>query len=241
VSALTRAVVPPALGNNPRQSKAYALLLVCVLLVASFPGALIGVAIALIVWRVTRPDHLTRWLFAGLSAATIPAVQPGADLVWSWNLVTSDAAPGAVIASMPAEILLGPVILVAWQLGLSYRQDTIHGEEWRRFNQLLHRKRSLERTPSLLEAPAHPAGQIRLGMTVESRRPLDLGLDDIAHHIFVPGASGSGKTTTLVRLADGALANGYGVVIVDCKGVGLGAEARTLASLHNVPFTVVDP
>jgi Type IV secretion-system coupling protein DNA-binding domain len=242
VTALTRAVVPPAQGNNQRQSKAYALLLVCILMLASFPGALIGLAIALVVWRATRPNLLTRWLFAGLSAATIPAVQPGAHLVWSWSLISgSDATPGTVIASMPAEVLSGPLILVAWQLGLAYRQDTIHAEEWRRFNQLLHRKRSLERTPSLLEAPAHPAGQIRLGMTVESRRPLDLGLDDIAHHIFVPGASGSGKTTTLVRLADGALANGYGVVVVDCKGVGLGAEAHTLASLHNVPFTVVDP
>src|SRR4029077_15724762 len=50
-----------------------------------------------------------------------------------------------------------------------------------------------------------------------------------------------GKTTTLVRLADGALANGYGLVIIDCKGVGLGREARPLATRHGVPFTVVDP
>jgi len=55
-------------------------------------------------------------------------VQPAAPFFWSWNLVTSNTTPAAVIAST-AEILLGPFILVAWQLGLAYRRDTIHGEE----------------------------------------------------------------------------------------------------------------
>jgi hypothetical protein len=99
----------------------------------------------------------------------------------------------------------------------------------------------LERTHRPQEVPPHYGGRIRLGVTTETETDVDLDLDDIAHHVFLPGASGSGKTTTLLRLADGALANGYGVVVVDCKGIGLGAEAKLLAARHDVPFTVVDP
>ena len=32
-----------------------------------------------------------------------------------------------------------------------------------------------------------------------------------------------------------------GVVIVDCKGSGLGGMARRLAARHSLPFTVIDP
>ncbi len=57
---------------------------------------------------------------------------------------------------------------------------------------------------------------------------------------LIPGASGTGKTTTLMRLAEGALANGFAVVIVDCKGDGPRATRR-LAERHPCPFTLVDP
>ena len=253
----TRPVVPPALGHNTRDSKAYALFTVSALLVVTFPGTLIGVGMAYAVWRITRPDIVTRWLIAGLAAATAAALQPALALIWSWNLLAQIVAPsnpsefsaGAILASLPAEMLLGPLVLVAVQLGVAYRRDTIHGEEWSRYNEVANRKRALERgwpgpdggAASTGDAQAHPSGKIRLGFVTDDGRPFDLGADDVAQHIFIPGASGTGKTTTLVRLADGALANGYGVIIIDCKGVGLGGEARTLASRHGVPFTIVDP
>jgi Type IV secretion-system coupling protein DNA-binding domain len=43
-------------------------------------------------------------------------------------------------------------------------------------------------------------------------------ISEVAQHTFVPGASGTGTTTTLVRLVDGALANRCVVVIIDSKG-----------------------
>lgn len=64
----------------------------------------------------------------------------------------------------------------------------------------------------------HPPGGIRLGVVAAGRQAFDLDPREIGQHVFVPGASGTGKTTTLVRLADGALANGYSGAIVDCKG-----------------------
>ncbi|HEV3212920.1 MAG TPA: type IV secretion system DNA-binding domain-containing protein [Acidimicrobiales bacterium] len=69
----------------------------------------------------------------------------------------------------------------------------------------------------------------------------DLTIGEIAQHIFLPGASGSGKTTTVACLMDGLLSCGYGVVIIDCKGSGLGAAARALAQRHRVALNVVDP
>lgn len=253
----TRAVVPPALGHNTRDSKAYALFTVSAVLVLTFPGTLIGAGIAYAVWRVTQPDIVTRWLVAGLAAAAAAALQPAIALIWSWDVLARLVAPtastqfstSAILASLPAEMLLGPLVLVGVQLGVAYRRDTIHGEEWSRYRGVANRKRALERgwpgpdggTAAARDAQAHPSGKIRLGLATDDARPFDLGADDIAQHVFIPGASGTGKTTTLVRLADGALAAGYGVVIIDCKGVGLGREARTLATRHGVPFTIVDP
>jgi hypothetical protein len=253
----TRTALPPALGHNTRDSKAYALFTVGAVLVVTFPGTLLGAAIAFAVWRITRPDVVTRWLIASLSAAAAAALQPAVALIWSWSLLAhlfspadpEPFSPGAILASLPAEMLLGPLVLVAFELGVDYRRQTIHGEEWARYNQVAERKRALERgwpgpgtgSADVGSAQAQPAGKIPIGISTDDGGAFDLDLEDISQHVFIPGASGTGKTTTLVRLADGALANGYGVVIVDCKGVGLGGEARSLASRHSVPFTIVDP
>src|SRR5438105_4323686 len=97
---------------------------------------------------------------------------------------------------------------------------------------------SVSKSPPTLMA--HPPGAIRLGTEAVSRRPFDLPLDALGRHVFLPGLTGEGKTTTIIRLADGALAGGYGVVIVDCKG-GLGDDVRALAERHGVPFSIVSP
>lgn len=246
---------PLAQLNNAQQSKAMAAITVCALLVFTFPGALIGAAIAFVLWRFTRPDIITRWLIAGLSAATSAAFLPIVTHPWSWTLLATAFTPtgpsvstDTMLSSLPAEALFGPLILLAFQLGLEYRRQTIHGQEWGRHRDVERRKKALEHgwpgprgAAATADAQAHPPGMIRLGVSADDELPFDLGAAEIAQHIFVPGASGTGKTTTLVRLADGALANGYGVVIIDCKGVGLGGEARLLASRRGVPFTVVDP
>ena len=86
----------------------------------------------------------------------------------------------------------------------------------------------------------HPPGKIRLGLS-DRHQLFDLDIAEIAQHVFVPGATGTGKTTTLMRLAGGALSNGYGVVVIDCKGVGLAPAAKQLAEKFHVPFNVVDP
>ncbi len=95
----------------------------------------------------------------------------------------------------------------------------------------------------------HTTGTICLGKERGTSREFSLFVDvtrsdrqsELAQHVFLLGSPGSGKTTLIMLLVDGALLNGYGVVIVDCKGGGLGDAAKRLADRYGVDFFLVDP
>ena len=221
--------------------------------VTIFPGALLGAGLAILVWRVSRPSIVATWLLGVLGAATAAmfwsALVPG----WPWHLLlawaqgaSSGLTPWAVLQSVAGEALLGPLLVASAQFGLAHAARTIQGQEWLRTREMASRKKALERgwtgPQTTNGAAARPSrGHMRLGAVAEDQRPFDLSIEELSQHVFLPGASGSGKTTTIARIADGALANGYGVVIVDCKGSGLGGVARSLAERHKLPFTLVDP
>lgn len=250
----TRSVPRPAGAHNLDHNTALSLFTVAIALVAVCPGALLGALVALVIWRATRPDIVTKWLLGGLGGATVGGLHAALAIGWPWRLLLHGIDPSlsgglvsATIArSVLIEALLGPLALAAQQSGQVYWRRTIQGQEWARHREMTDRKKALERGwpgPIGSQAAAttsHPNGTIRLGVGADGRA-FDLSADEIAQHIFVPGASGTGKTTTLVRIADGALASGYGVAIIDCKGSGLGASARQLATRHHLPFTLVDP
>jgi len=242
----------PAQAHNIDYSNAVTLFTGAVFVVAAFPGALIGVLLSSAVWRLTRPDIVTRWLTAGLGAATLAGLHSSVVIGWPWRALLQTWIPGlatglsphAVALSVPAEALAGPAALVLFQAANALWGRTIHGQEWARYQDVVSRKKALERHwPGPAGSDQGPAseGSLRLGVGTQDRRPFEIGAGELAQHIFLPGASGYGKTTTLVTLADGALANGYGVVIVDFKGSELGGLAKKLASRHHLPFTVVDP
>jgi len=88
-------------------------------------------------------------------------------------------------------------------------------------------------------ADAGDAASVTLGLV--DGRPFRLELRELSQHVFIPGASGSGKTTTVACIVDGHLSHGCGTVIVDCKGTGLDEAARVLSIRHDVPLHVVDP
>jgi hypothetical protein len=253
----TRPVPRPTQANNLDSANAATFLLLAVAVALACPASLLGGTAALGAWRVLRPSTFERWLLAGLGTVTVVVLRGQVALGWPVQLILHGFAPQAatsvslpaVLASLPVELLAGPLLLVLVETGNLYRSRTIHGQEWARYHDADGRKKALERgwtgpggtgeNPSEPQA-AHPTGKIRLGAVVTSRQPFELEADELFHHVFVPGASGSGKTNTLVCLADGALANGFGVVIVDCKGSGLGAQARGLATKYGVPLTTVD-
>jgi hypothetical protein len=83
---------------------------------------------------------------------------------------------------------------------------------------------------------------VRLGVDAKVNQFFDLAMTELAQHVLLPGATGTGKTTTLRRLADGTLASGWGVVVMDCKGSpALHAVAMSLARRYDLKFSAVQP
>ncbi|MHB8593968.1 MAG: type IV secretion system DNA-binding domain-containing protein [Acidimicrobiales bacterium] len=245
---------PSPLTQNWNHNTATTLLAVAAIGVLLVPGALVGALLAWVVWRVTRPPILVTWLLGALGAATAAAQASALSVAWPWQLLAASvginqSAPSAnaIAASLPVEALFGPLVLVVARHGVDHWWRTIQGQEWARARAVAAQKKALERGwpgPDGAKPPADDGGApgvIRLGTLAEDGRPFDIAIGELGQHVFLPGASGTGKTTTIARLADGALANGYGVVIVDCKGSGLGGVARQLAHRLAVPFTRVDP
>ncbi len=252
----TRPAPTSALFHNNEYAIASTVFVACAIGVTIFPGSLVGALVAIAVWRVTRPSIVASWLLGLLGAATAAILSPTLLPAWPWRLLLdwlqpsgAMLAPSAIEQSVAVEALLGPLLVAALQFGLTHAARTIQGQEWLRTREMASRKKALERgwpgpqqqRPAAVTPAAPSRGSLRLGLVAEDGRPFDLGIEELSQHVFLPGASGSGKTTTIGRIADGALANGYAVVIVDCKGSGLGGVARTLAARHKVRFTTVDP
>lgn len=248
----SRSVPRPTLVHNADHSNAIGVLSLAAGAVLAFPGALIGALLVHLMWRVTRPDIVTRWLLAAVGAATVAALRSAVAIAWPWRALLgawqpslgAGVTPQAVAHSITVEILAGPAVLVVLQLGTALWARTIHGQEWARYRELDNRKKALERGwpgPATAGDAPDEVGAVRLGVDATRSTPFDLDAGELAQHVFIPGTSGTGKTTTIVTLADGVLANGYGAVFVDFKGSGLRVKAQKLAERHGLPFTLVDP
>ena len=251
-----------------RVTTTLAVAIACALIAA--PAAILGMAVSWIVSRVIRPTLLTTVvLTVGASASFIVLIRQVA-WMWPFGLFvpgrlydlmppsSADALGSVVGRSCAIEQLLGPALFLAFDALLGYREHTLsaglyhqaprnaegeRGRWWQSFGSPLWSQRY---DPNMAAGsavdPSHPNGSIRLGVDRDNRRrAFDLTPDELRQHVFAPGASGSGKTTTLARIADGAMGHGYGLVIVDCKGVGLGSTAQMLARRHGLPYYTVDP
>jgi hypothetical protein len=65
-----------------------------------------------------------------------------------------------------------------------------------------------------------------------------LGLVELERHVTLIGTTGSGKTTTLGRLMDAALAAGWPVLVVDAKGGRLATVCTVLGNAHRLPSRI---
>lgn len=251
-------LAPDALSYDPHRElsvrdNAVALLFASLAAGLINPGVLLG-ALAVLPFqrRVSRSVSL---LVAGSLACLAWYLRSAVLLAWPWRMTygmqlqgwfpsLSPLSPNpAITHSIAVEALVGPFLLQVCVLALSLLNQSI-------IVQLRIQRKSAKRRQLAASQPAscstdqrhdHPRGAIRLGLDVERKVPVDLEPHELSEHVFIPGASGSGKTTTLVRLAEGALQLGWGVVILDCKGGDLGDVARRLALSADVPFLLVDP
>jgi hypothetical protein len=259
--AIESQAAPAAPGSieNHVQDLGALLALFCAVVALADPGVVLGAAVAG-GWRwLHRPSTVRRVVCAMLVVAPLLALHSFVVCAWPWRAwlghVFPQLAPvdgSLALRSLYAEALAGPLwfeatgvvaLLRNRRVDAQVRRDhRLDQRRWRAISGRRQRMLALDPHTSTERSHVHPRGAIRLGLDAETNRALDLQLPvDLAAHVFLPGASGSGKTTTVVRLADGALANGYGVVIVDAKAGGLSAAARQLAQRYGVPFHLVDP
>ncbi len=223
----------------------------CVLAALVAPGLLIGAAIAYRFWHRLRPQPSGRWAsaigVAVLGGLFVPVI------VWLWplRLLFGLLPPGGnIVVSVIGEALWGPLVLQAILHFTIYEQ---HPPRMQGMHQSTPAGQGTPTSPtsSPPTSPmpsavswAHPKGFIRLGAD-PSNQPFDLALNEalneLKQHVFIPGLPGTGKTTTLTRLMDGAMANGYGVVIVDFKGGGLRLDAERVARAHKRTTYIVSP
>jgi hypothetical protein len=243
--------------ESTTKSTAATLVLLCILLMLSNPGTAIGALTALWFWRVPRARSAFRWTLA-LSLVAVQILLHNAILVaWPWRLawgtqlvssvswMTPVQTAPSISASVLVESFAGPLILQAIVLSLTMFGSLL---TWQlRWQRRANKKRAIAvNGPQIAVAPAgdpfvHPHGCIRLGIDRETRRPVDLAISELAEHVFIPGASGSGKTTTLSRLSAGALRLGHSLIVIDCKGGDLKQVSQDLADKQGVSFNLIDP
>jgi hypothetical protein len=226
------------------------------------PGIMLGAAVAGAWIWLHQPSARQRVVCAVLIALPLLALQPFVVWGWPWRgwlastaLVHLSPVDGSLaLRSFYTEALAGPLWLEGALLVARLRRRTVHAQVRRDHRLDKRRWRAIRehaqpafpaRNAKALRAdisPEHPLGRIRIGRDLETNTALDLELpSDLAAHVFLPGASGSGKTNTIARLADGALACGYGLAVIDCKAGGLGNTARKLALRYDLPFYLVNP
>jgi hypothetical protein len=201
------------------------------LLALLYPLALVGAVLTIGYWIVRRSPNWHRNLFA-FAGAGVGVLMGGYIPIWS----AADTA-----ASLVGQALAGGL----YALGIQR-------------SGILDPPATLPAQPTA-EGPApdrrdHPgAGQSARTEANGDRRYLELGRhagsvvrvelrEEGTFHISVLGEPGSGKTTTLVRIAHDYLAAGRPLVIVDGKGSGsLREAAEGLAEMHGIPFRLLDP
>ncbi|GEM_PF-1581882 len=230
----------------------------CTIIAVSDPGSLIGAGCFWWFTQALRPARVIRWAVgAGCAVLFLAAhvvVEPG----WLWRSwpntenVLHYIGIGPVYPSLhlllgiTIETLLGPVLVLACAAAASALRvgvmPALRAEQRRTELRMLATTglRTTARTTAS-ETDSDSTPRIALGIDRETREIFSFERHELMHHIFLPGASGSGKTTTIARIADGVCAARFGVVIVDCKGGGgLKHIAESLAAVHDLSLHVVD-
>ncbi|HUZ86150.1 MAG TPA: M48 family metalloprotease [Candidatus Baltobacterales bacterium] len=239
-----------------RHQLASSLLLALAISALCQPGLLIGAAIAAttFAWRGISP--WLRWV-AALAMAGL-ALHLLSYAVWAWpeRLAGTSAVAwwpagwsfhpsvASISKTLVDEALAGPL----WVLAFLWEEKVRTGRLSHAVMRDTKEKRAIQRAFASHIPPnggvlamTHSDGALTLGIESTSHKAFDLTLPaTLGRHVTVLGRPGSGKTTTALRLMQGALAAGYPVVVVDAKGLGsLRRNAEAISAA--LPFQVVAP
>ncbi|HEX6490483.1 MAG TPA: helicase HerA-like domain-containing protein [Gaiellaceae bacterium] len=130
-----------------------------------------------------------------------------------YELARTRFAPASLVASLPVG-LAGAALLAAAAALLEHVQHPfwIPRERERAFP-ALSRRRELRR---LAAGKPRADGRIGLGLTPDGRS-VSLAETELAQHALIVGATGSGKTTSLLQMIRALVARGAGTVVADLK------------------------
>ncbi|HCG01495.1 MAG TPA: hypothetical protein DEV93_13235 [Chloroflexi bacterium] len=246
--------------HDPSLSISSALALGAVSLAVAAPGSIFGAALTAAWWRFRNAPMPWRLITVLLSSVTTLFLWTV--IVWGWPYrialalathTTTTPLLGRLFNSSLAEATAGPLLALLVAESRRYWARSIPGHLAQQRRREMARSKALSRDTrrgvyglgspraAPTELAGHPPGSIRLGEDTETGQPFDLTLAELGLHVFIPGASGMGKTTTLACLADGCIAGEWSVAFVDCKGTGLLPTPKKLAASYQLPIFVVDP
>jgi hypothetical protein len=230
-------------ADAARHSASGGIALLAVLVIVANPGVLLGGLVFFGLVQYLHVARRTQWLLAVTALLTAFLFRAAIQPVWFPLLFLHHSIRPSIVLSVLTEALLGPITFVMATVALFLYRATLLGQV--RF-QRAQRQKEFAAIHGRVDVRSdyggpHPDGLIRLGRDAQTNRHFDLRPSELNEHVFIPGASGSGKTTTVGRLADGALHLGYSLVVVDCKGGDLKHVAKRLAERYSLPFFLVDP
>ncbi len=226
-------------------------LIICFVATVLFlPGSLIGGAIVYLLWNKKRPSDIGAIVMSLVGLTTMLLYSRYLIIASTIYLLVGNKAnisASTIEASLLVQACGGFVVVcLSWaylNLGNKSLVGHLRKEDKREYKRARNLLTNYDGIMGITQiSKDHPQGFIRLGADRDAPKlAIDLSPSELAQHIFLPGASGSGKTTTLARITDGVLGLGYGAIIVDCKGGSLMSMARDLASKHSMAFYLVDP
>lgn len=245
---MTSLTTPAATIENARRHQAELIYLAAACLGLVFPGALLGALLFSAVWAQLR-DSLARRLCWAVVAAWLAIATQALEPGWIFDLVVNafsrTSPPLPSVSGVLSEALFGPALLLTLQGGAAVRRQTVFGQLAKEHDVSSKQARAMRvgyqpRKWSSLSQLKQSGDDILLGVDTYNQ-PFTLSREETTRHTSVTGATGEGKTTTLMRLTEGHLRQGCSIIVIDCKGIGLGEPLRKLAQTHDVGMVVVDP
>lgn len=203
--------------------------------------------------------------FVGALGATVFAVYLAcrwSRLRWTWAVPVGAVltAAAAALAPIPLAGALGAAfgsVVVAGALWDEERKDERRGGRRRR--RARSKRGPLEMAAATLERGSARRGalgavnlegprlwprwwrrggpRIALGEELVKRRPVWLAFDQLAKHLLILGATGGGKSNSLLWIATRSVRAGYGAIVLDMKGdPGVRERLMVEAGLCGRPF-----
>jgi conjugal transfer pilus assembly protein TraD len=169
-----------------------------------------------------------RWTLLLLAAVVLAAAVPFMGVLTATTLdaltqLSADASDRAawlrlVAATGPLSVAAGALVAAGGLTWQRWRAPSWRGNDRGPGPRTVARRSLTTRRCLTGELFDSGRGQVLLGIDRDTGRPAGVPTSMLGRHTLVVGSTGSGKTTTALRLANAVLEQGGGLVVVDLKG-----------------------